>query len=288
MPAFGYRLDRTKAPSAVVLVLHGMRKPRAESGRRRLALRGVPPLNHLRAVEAQAVRQGLRQIEVTARSVRAAVDHLGQDFASVEADEQPDPAGKDRVCDALRGLQERLPARGAGMRRRGLVRGRARGVIAVLRAGNRDRSGDRAVAVGIPPRERHRADRRDQGHAGEPDDSLQPPRPHVRPGSTTASSSLIPSSRRRAAVVGAGAPVSGSDPLAVFGNAITSRMLDSPARSAMKRSIPRAKPPCGGAPICNASRNQPNFARASSSVMPIARNTRSWISWRWILIEPEP
>ena len=31
-------------------------------------------------------------------------------------------------------------------------------------------------------------------------------------------------------MVGAGAPVSGSDPLAVFGKAITSRMLDSPAK----------------------------------------------------------
>ena len=37
-------------------------------------------------------------------------------------------------------------------------------------------------------------------------------------------------------------------PFAVFGKAITSRMLEVPQRIAMSRSKPRAMPPCGGAP----------------------------------------
>ena len=37
-------------------------------------------------------------------------------------------------------------------------------------------------------------------------------------------------------------------PLAVFGKAITSRMLGVPQRIAFNRSKPRAMPPCGGAP----------------------------------------
>ena len=47
---------------------------------------------------------------------------------------------------------------------------------------------------------------------------------------------------------GRGAPVSGSAPDWVFGKAITSRMLSSPARIATRRSMPKAKPPWGGAP----------------------------------------
>src|SRR5207237_9852780 len=39
-----------------------------------------------------------------------------------------------------------------------------------------------------------------------------------------------------------------SAPLAVFGNAITSRMLGVPHKIAMSRSKPSAMPPCGGAP----------------------------------------
>ena len=60
--------------------------------------------------------------------------------------------------------------------------------------------------------------------------------------------SLTPSSASCAASTAAGAPVSGSDPLAVFGNAITSRIDSRPARIATIRSMPNAMPPCGGAP----------------------------------------
>ena len=77
---------------------------------------------------------------------------------------------------------------------------------------------------------------------------------------------------------GNGAPVSGSDPLETFGNAITCRMFGSPAMSATKRSIPIAKPPCGGAPIARASRRKANFPCASSSLIPIVRNTSLWMS----------
>ena len=61
-------------------------------------------------------------------------------------------------------------------------------------------------------------------------------------------SSLIPSSLSWRASTGAGAPVSGSAPLAAFGKAITSRIDDAPASSATMRSMPNAIPPCGGAP----------------------------------------
>jgi hypothetical protein len=58
----------------------------------------------------------------------------------------------------------------------------------------------------------------------------------------------IPLSRRCASVIRVGAPVSGSPPLAVFGNAITSRMESEFVKSAQTRSRPSAIPPCGGGP----------------------------------------
>jgi hypothetical protein len=58
----------------------------------------------------------------------------------------------------------------------------------------------------------------------------------------------IPLSLRCAGVMGVGAPVNGSPPLAVFGNAITSRIESEPERSAHTRSIPSAIPPWGGGP----------------------------------------
>jgi len=57
-----------------------------------------------------------------------------------------------------------------------------------------------------------------------------------------------PSSRSWRSSISAGAPVSGSCPLAVFGNAMTSRIDSRPAMTATTRSIPSAMPPCGGAP----------------------------------------
>src|SRR5699024_823793 len=55
-----------------------------------------------------------------------------------------------------------------------------------------------------------------------------------------------PASLRCAAVIGAGAPVSGSYPPPDFGKAITSRIDSAPASSATIRSQPKAIPPCGG------------------------------------------
>src|SRR5204862_345303 len=45
-----------------------------------------------------------------------------------------------------------------------------------------------------------------------------------------------------------GASVMRHVPLAVFGKAITSRMLGVPHKIAIRRSNPSAIPPCGGAP----------------------------------------
>ena len=49
---------------------------------------------------------------------------------------------------------------------------------------------------------------------------------------------VTPSSRNWRSSTGAGAPVSGSPPEAVFGNAITSRIDSVPAASAQIRSMP--------------------------------------------------
>ena len=54
--------------------------------------------------------------------------------------------------------------------------------------------------------------------------------------------------------------ISSSVPLAVFGNAMTSRIELSPARIIEKRSMPSAIPPCGGVPYSNASSKWPGLA----------------------------
>ncbi|MBK9030088.1 MAG: hypothetical protein IPL61_01905 [Myxococcales bacterium] len=79
-----------------------------------------------------------------------------------------------------------------------------------------------------------------------------------------------------------------SEPFWVFGNAITSRSESAPAMIIARRSSPSAMPPWGGGPYLNASSRNPNFARASSSLMPSALNTRACRSERWIRIEPPP
>src|SRR5436190_14673902 len=89
-------------------------------------------------------------------------------------------------------------------------------------------------------------------------------------------STCIPSSARTSFAIGVGAPVIGSEPEAVFGKATTSRMFCSPASSATKRSIPIAKPPCGGAPIRSTSSRKPNRSSDSCSSIPIALKTRRW------------
>ena len=63
--------------------------------------------------------------------------------------------------------------------------------------------------------------------------------PDGQPYSGGGTVSFTPSSRQLGGVDGAGAPVSGSEPLAVFGNAITSRIDSRPARIATIRSMPK-------------------------------------------------
>ncbi len=58
----------------------------------------------------------------------------------------------------------------------------------------------------------------------------------------------MPSSSSCLTSTGVGALVIGSMPDCVFGKAMTSRMFSSPARIATRRSMPKAKPPWGGAP----------------------------------------
>src|SRR6476620_1257982 len=97
-----------------------------------------------------------------------------------------------------------------------------------------------------------------------------------------------PASLRCSGVIGAGAAVSGSKPPPDFGKAMTSRIDSEPARRATMRSQPNAIPPCGGAPNAKASRRKPNFSCASSCERPMTWKTRSWMSRRWIRMEPPP
>ena len=63
--------------------------------------------------------------------------------------------------------------------------------------------------------------------------------------------------RARPGATGLGAPVIGSDPDWVFGKAMTSRMLSSPAKMATNRSMPTANPAWGGAPYRKAPSRNP-------------------------------
>src|SRR4029079_907350 len=85
---------------------------------------------------------------------------------------------------------------------------------------------------------------------------------------------------------GPGASVIRSVPFCVFGNAITSRSESAPHRGSASGSTPAAIPRWRGGPYLNASSRKPNFACASSSLSPSARNTRAWTSERWIRIDP--
>ncbi len=89
-------------------------------------------------------------------------------------------------------------------------------------------------------------------------------------------------------MIDAGAPVSGSYPLPVFGNAMTSRIESVPDSSAQMRSQPNAIPPCGGAPYFSPSSRKPNFSCACSRLRPITANTRSCTERSWIRIDPPP
>jgi hypothetical protein len=74
----------------------------------------------------------------------------------------------------------------------------------------------------------------------------------------------------------------------VLGKAITSRIESVPAISAAIRSMPKAMPPCGGAPKRSASSRKPNLPSASSAPMPSSSNTADCIDERWMRIEPPP
>src|SRR3546814_5062473 len=88
--------------------------------------------------------------------------------------------------------------------------------------------------------------------------------------------------------IGDGAPVIRHCAVVVLGKAITSRIDSVPAISAAMRSMPKAMPPCGGAPYLRASGRKPNLASASSAPMPSSSNTALCIDERWMRIEPPP
>src|SRR6266498_1975354 len=86
----------------------------------------------------------------------------------------------------------------------------------------------------------------------------------------------------------AGAPVRGSAPDWVFGNAITSRMESTPASSITTRSRPKAMPPCGGAPKDRPRSRKPNFSSASAASMPSTSKTRRCTSALCTRMLPPP
>ena len=94
--------------------------------------------------------------------------------------------------------------------------------------------------------------------------------------------------RSAPAASGFGASVIGSQPDWVFGKAITSRMLSSPAKMATRRSSPTANPAWGGAPKRNAPSRNPKRDAASSSLIPSAAKIRLWMSARCTRTLPEP
>ena len=114
-----------------------------------------------------------------------------------------------------------------------------RGLVGLwLRRAWRLRSGNSSSQHNIPPVPAASSLAAVQNAAGCPVDSP------IRPYSTT----RIDKSRSCPASTAAGAPNSKSDPLCVFGKAMTSRSESAPASIATKRSMPGAMPPCGGAP----------------------------------------
>src|SRR5690606_12229938 len=88
--------------------------------------------------------------------------------------------------------------------------------------------------------------------------------------------------------IGDGAPVIRHCAEVVLGKAMTSRIDSVPAISAAMRSMPKAMPPCGGAPYLSASSRKPNLSSASSLPMPSSSNTALCIEERWMRIEPPP
>src|SRR4051794_25724833 len=60
-----------------------------------------------------------------------------------------------------------------------------------------------------------------------------------------------------------------------LGKAITSRIESKPAKIEVKRSKPKAIPPCGGAPNSKASIKKPNCFCASSALKPKCLNIKA-------------
>ena len=67
-----------------------------------------------------------------------------------------------------------------------------------------------------------------------------------------------------------------------------SRMLSRPARILTKRSSPKARPACGGAPYLKAFIKKPNWASARSGVKPSTSNIFSCNLVSWIRKLPPP
>ena len=128
--------------------------------------------------------------------------------------------------------------------------------------------------------------------AGKMDKPLETER--VRAGVRTAggggASTLIPSSLSCSLVDPApGRPVSGSCPVAVFGNAITSLIDYRPASSAAIRSSPDAMPPCGGAPCSQRLDQEAELLIGRLNwPMPSVSSTRYWTSGRLMRMLPPP
>src|SRR5690554_4204697 len=90
--------------------------------------------------------------------------------------------------------------------------------------------------------------------------------------------SIIDNSSNCALSMVAGASIITSRPELFLGNAIKSRMVSCPPKIATKRSKPKAKPPCGGAPTWKAFIRKPNCSCACSGVKPKYLNIRAWVS----------
>src|SRR5919202_6941453 len=73
---------------------------------------GEAPADPLRAVQADAVGECLADVELPARHVRAAVDHLRQHLLAAEGEIELHAAREHGMRDALRTRGERLSAGG--------------------------------------------------------------------------------------------------------------------------------------------------------------------------------
>jgi hypothetical protein len=92
-----------------------------------------------------------------------------------------------------------------------------------------------------------------------------------------------PRSASTRGATGLGASVIGSDPDWVFGKAMTSRMLSSPAKMAVSRSIPTAKPGVGRSTVSEGAEQEPEPRREPPRrLIPSTAKTRLWMSARWI------